>query len=264
MGVKASFPAGAALALELLDSATGAFLVAGTRLIDQREEAGRRHEFIAVDVIPLALGKVPIRLRWTYTAQSASRSVTSPEIVLQVQEPALDDGGQIRDIRSPLRARPALWPWLVAAGLLAGGYRYWKNRRPAAPGAPETPVDARPPHVRAEAALRELGASGIWEQGRAGEFYLRLTDALRRYLEDGLAIAATKMTTGELSHRLRDAEVDRRLVNLLRGVFDRGDLAKFARTSPGPEQGPLDLAAGLEFVGETSPRELAPPAEVAR
>ena len=247
---------GARLEPVLIETTTQAFLVNGTKILESKEEGGLRLEAYAAEVTPLALGEVPIRLSWTYSAGGSSRTVESPEIKVQVQEPPLDAGGEIRDIREPLRARPSLWPWLAAALLAGAGYWAWKRYSKKTVPAAEAPQDNRPPHVIAEQTLRELGASGLWEEGRSIEYYVRLTDALRRYLEMGLGIAALKMTTGELVRRLRDASVDRRLSNLLRGVFDRADLAKFARTPPGVEQGPLDLTAGLEFVRETSPRDL--------
>lgn len=114
-----------------------------------------------------------------------------------------------------------------------------------------------PPHARAEAELEALRASGLLEEGRAKEFYIQLTDILRRYLEGRFAFGATRMTTTELARILRQLEVDRETAHVLRGLLERADLVKFARLRPDASQGQEEIDQGLAFVRGTAPRELA-------
>jgi hypothetical protein len=101
------------------------------------------------------------------------------------------------------------WPALVAAIVLGGGLlgtlvtvavSRWlaARRRVAAPW-----VDPRPAHVIALAALDALQAEALPEQGRMKEFYFRLSEIVRAYLEKRYTFAALEMTSDEIRARYR-------------------------------------------------------------
>lgn len=176
---------------------------------------------------------------------------------VEVVEPELSDDADIADIKPPLAARPALWPWLLLALLAAAAWyarRQWRRRQGATPAAPaEPPV---PLEFRIERRLAALEASGLWENGRHGDYYLGLTEILRAYLEERWAVPATAMTSGEVA-RLVKARADLATAATVRELLERADLVKFARLKPGAQDGPNDVERVRRFVFATSPRELA-------
>lgn len=247
------------LALDLAASTTDYFSIASVRQEKGAVEGGSRVQRFKLEIIPLDLGKISVSTVWVMPGKPEPRILSSPPVFLDVREPALGAQPQLRDIKAPRRARPALWPWLLAAALGALAYSLWKrfrSRRQSGSAVPAV-VDDRPAEAIAESELGELESSGLWAEGRRKEFYARLTDILRRYLERRYAMPATSLTTSEISRLLRHAEADRTAVTLFKDVFDRADLVKFAKIQPSPDWGPRDLQEAREIVRNTTPQDLA-------
>lgn len=251
---------GETLILDLLKSATSYFAV--TASIEEKPAASGARRW-RVELVPLDLGKREIALHWNLKGASGESRPAAMTFPLDIKEPESAGGGQpeLRDIKGPRAARPALWPWLLALLTAAAAYWAWKRRKPALPAPAAAPVEVRPPEVVAEAELAELEASGLWTEGRHKEFYLRLTEILRRYLERRCGVPATRLTTSELARALRRAELERGLLSLFKDLFDRADLVKFAKIPALPSWGAADLAAARRLVRETTP---AAPVEAAR
>ena len=140
----------------------------------------------------------------------------------------------IRDIRPPFKFIP--WLWLLAALLAAAAaawlvYRWNKSRSAAAPASKAAP-DLRSPYQKASDAIAELTASGIWQEGRIKEFYSRLSDIFRGYLDGQLGIKAELMTTNDITRELRRTGADIKTVIRSRELLENADLVKFAKFKP--------------------------------
>ena len=167
--------------------------------------------------------------------------------------------GDIRDIKPPLA--PPLWPFLLwgvvlaaAAALIIREVRRRLKSAGAGGGTPES-LDLRPPHVRALEALERLGAEDIPPK----EFYIRLSDILRIYLEGRFGIPAMFLTTQDLNRRMREAEMDRAVVSPVKDLFERADLVKFAKFMPEKRERDGDLGIARDIILKTAPPE--PPAK---
>jgi hypothetical protein len=101
--------------------------------------------------------------------------------------------------------------------------------------------------------LDELERSPLWGERRFKDYYLKLTDVLRHYLERRFGMPATRLTTAELYRQVRVAELDRASVALFKDVFDRADLVKFAKIAPDADWGAKDLGAARSLVNQTTP-----------
>lgn len=219
------------LMLDALPASTSDYAV----LKSERKDGG-----FAVTILPLAAGRLDL-------------AGTAVDVVL----PDLPVDVDVHDIKPPLRAWPALWPWALAAALGAAGwyaYREWRRRRGLAPAAPVPPP--LPLELRVERRLKELEQDGLWERGEHDAYYLRLTAILRAYLEERWGVPATAMTTVEVA-RLVKARSTLAAAATVRPLLERADLVKFARQKPGPEEGPRDLEEVRRFVLATSPGEPA-------
>lgn len=207
-------------------------------------------------LIPATVGPAEFVARW----RAGDAVIEAPPLRVRVADSDLPQQAEIRDIREPLRARPALWPWLLAAVLAELARRAWLRWRarpaPAAPGAP--PAPPVPPEAVAASRLAALEASGLWEAGRHAEYYLELTAILREYLEARYGAPATAMTSAEVARLLRDRHGDLAAAARARAALERADLVKFARAKAGPGDGPDDARLVRELVRATTP---LPPAE---
>lgn len=250
-------PAGEAVELEVLRS-TSAFALVG--VAESRTATGRTFD---IDLVPLDLGRQGVSLVWTYReAPGAAPQVVSTPLTLEVQEPpSVKEKAEPRDIKPPWRARPRYWLLALAALALAAAALLWRMlRRPklAAEAPGQGRLSALSAEQRAGGALDELEASGLWQAGRRAEFYLRLTEVLRAYLEERFGFPATRSTTAEALRRLRALDVDRAALGTLRGVFERADLVKFARLEAEEGWAGLDLGGARGFVAACAPKAEAP------
>ena len=228
--------------LDLEKSATDLYTIAKV------EPAGTNA--FKVSVLPLAEGKVPVTLVWDVEGQAA---VESAPVVLDVSAPPLDNP-ELSDIKPPQKARPLLWPWLLLAAAVAAAW-WWRRRQAAqAQEAAAAPVDLRPPEAAALEDLEALERSELWPQGRYREFYFRLTEIARVYLERRFGLPATRLTSAELHRQLKQAELDRAVTSALRELFDRADLVKFAKVAPETAWGAHDVETARRIVRETTPK----------
>jgi len=245
---------GETLALDLQNSTTDSFAIAGVR---QLPPAPGRFE---VQIIPLDVGQHAFPLYWTLTSAGSTRSL-SAAIDLDVHEPPEAAKAQdVKDIKGPRSARLPFWPFLllIAVVLAAWSWVAWRKRlRKGLPAAGGSPPDTRSAEEVAESELAALEASGAWAEGRHKEFYGSLTEILRRYLERRFGFAATRETTSEIHRRLRGREFDRRLLAVFKELFDRADLVKFSKVAALPRWGAEDLGEARRLVRETTPQPAA-------
>ena len=116
-------------------------------------------------------------------------------------------------------------------------------------GALAEPPDPRPPH---QIALDELDALPGLELS-VKDFYDRLSDILRGYLERSLRVPALQMTTYDLQRSLSRTALDPALRGRLKSILDRCDLAKFARFLPAPEEYSRDIEEAKGIVRAAMP-----------
>lgn len=216
-------------------------------------------ERMTVEVLPLAVGRLPVALFFkTAGPGGTTLELSAAPLILEVAEPPIEGPGEFKDIKPPFRARTPVWPWLLLAAAAAAAVWAWRRRgRAAAAPTPTEIPDDRPPEAWISEQLDRLEASGDWEEGRYKQFYGRLTEVLRAYLERRLALSATRMTTTELLRALRKRALCREAFLPLAALSERADLVKFSRQTPQPGWGALDLEGARRIVRELSPKEPA-------
>lgn len=95
-----------------------------------------------------------------------------------------------------------------------------------------------PPFERALEELKALETITPSLQDEYKNYYSRLTDVLRRYLEEEVKISALESTTDELLMKLEtlkqsgQLELERETIKNLKTVLQTADLVKFARSTP--------------------------------
>ncbi|RME41024.1 MAG: hypothetical protein D6788_02105, partial [Planctomycetota bacterium] len=155
----------------------------------------------------------------------------------------------------PLRVSRSRW-WIVAAagGLLIALAVAWgilrKRRRRL------EPIPVIPPHEWARARLAELIAEDLIARGRVREFYYRISDVVRGYIERRFGVSAPEMTTEEfLAAATRDPRLAGETSGWLQSFLNACDLVKYARHRPADAECREALRLASEFVDRTTPRE---------
>ena len=143
----------------------------------------------------------------------------------------------------------------IAAGvflvLLPFLIRWWKKRK-ALPPAPKIVLTAE---QEALGQLNQLFDSELIREGRTKEYFFRLSEILRIYLEWRYKIAAVESTTFEIVRMFKSVEVSNELRNKIREVLESSDLAKFAKYRPDPAEIMTISKQSKEIVEESRPRE---------
>ena len=167
-------------------------------------------------------------------------------------------GADIRDVKPPLTL-PANFLWLLFAFLMlamlafAWFVRPWLRRRKRErPAARVPPVS---PWVRALKDLELLRQAGLVAGGRQKDYYTRLSDILRRYIEDRFEIPAPEMTTPEfLSQMMTETRLSVSQKDAIRAFLERCDMVKFAKYLSNEHEAEQSFALVKAFVRDTIPR----------
>ncbi len=113
-----------------------------------------------------------------------------------------------------------------------------------------------PPHVIALQTLDYLKKEKIWQKGRVKEYYIILSDTIRKYVEDQFGIDSMESTTDETLQKFRRfAYDDSLLLEMLESLLNLSDLVKFAKEDPSPSENETNLTNAYLFVEKTRPAE---------
>lgn len=124
--------------------------------------------------------------------------------------------------------------WILGAILLAGIVLYFIRRKKKRNAA----IKQLPPYERALFELEQLDKSHLLENRQTKEYYSKLTEAVRRYIEDEVHLRAMESTTSELIHFLElkkdtgELKLSDQTITDLQVILQRADLAKFANLKP--------------------------------
>lgn len=146
--------------------------------------------------------------------------------------------------------------WIILIAVLAIIAFIWAMRRYKKEGTVLKKKPEPTPYETAMKNLRELKARNLWEQGMEKEYFTRLTDILRIYLDKRFGINAMEMTTREIMNRLYDSDVkDKR--DYVRQILSVADFVKFAKVRPLPADNIAAYENAVKFVEETKPEPIA-------
>ncbi|HEX2974368.1 MAG TPA: hypothetical protein VHO68_00390, partial [Bacteroidales bacterium] len=176
-----------------------------------------------------------------------------------------DSTARIYDIVGPYKAPVTfneILPWilllLIVAAIAWFVVRYFRNRKKA-PVEETVFVNPDPAHVIAFRELEKLKAEELWQKGQVKNYYTRLTEILRQYLENRYRVYSLEMTTSEtLNELLKTGFKKDELFSLLRNVLTAADLVKFAKYVPDAEEHELNYQNSWKFVDATKPEEIRP------
>ncbi len=178
--------------------------------------------------------------------------------VMRVRITPSDTTARIFDIvkpyKAPLTAGEVL-PWalliMVAAVAVWFAIKYFKKMQLKKTGKVYIP-DPDPAHVIAFRQLEQLKQEKLWENGEIKNYYSRLSEIARLYLENRYGIYSMELTTVETLAELKKSGIkDNESTKKLRTVLTGADLVKFAKFNPEPAENELHYNYIWEYVNET-------------
>lgn len=104
--------------------------------------------------------------------------------------------------------------------------------------------------------IEQIKADKMQNSENPKEYYTRLTDTLRKYIEDRYGFNAMEMTSGEIIERLEralsdDAQTADTMKQELRQLFNTADLVKFAKYSTLINENDANLVSAIDFINQT-------------
>lgn len=186
---------------------------------------------------------------------------------LKVERPSVtpaDTTDVIFDIVPPRNAPVTfgeILPWLIIAAvaaillwLLARFLPRNPLRRFVRPQPPREPA-----HVTALRELNTLRELELWQKGEIKDYYSRLSDILRRYIDNRYGIMSPELTTDETVRMLQKASVlKQNELSMVKELLSMSDMVKFAKYLPGGEINEISLNNAVVFVETTREPDITP------
>jgi hypothetical protein len=106
------------------------------------------------------------------------------------------------------------------------------------------------PHQKAMQQIEQIKADKMVTAEDSKEYYTRLTDTLRKYIEERYGFNAMEMTSSEIIEKLT-ATQDEKALSELRHLFLTADLVKFAKYSTLINENDMNLVNAIAFIDQT-------------
>lgn len=202
-----------------------------------------------------------LHTKWKDARNGINSVRASDSLVLHVRDVGgVDTTNQIKDIadvfHEPLTAWEFLrWPLLlililVACLLIRYSIRRRKERKQ---GAKEEQAEDKESYVnprkQALAELQKLDSQHIWQGGNVKEYYMQLTNIVRKYLKKRYQIDSTEMPSDETLEAFSDCEgFTHERDMLLRKMLRTADMVKFAKAKPTTSEHEQSMQNAVAFV----------------
>lgn len=145
---------------------------------------------------------------------------------------------------------------IIVAILFVYLYKRYKSNRPILKRS--RIITRIPAHQKALKALEVLKNEAVQTGDDAEDsklYYTRLTDTLRKYIEERFGFNAMEMTSTEIISRLKQ-ENDEEKIRELRELFQTADLVKFAKHSTLFNENDMNLVSAMDFINSTKTNEI--------
>jgi len=163
------------------------------------------------------------------------KEISSDEIKIKVEsiKPGPNDKDDIRPLKSPaeIKGKFSVWIFVIFILLIVSiaAFIYFKKKKekedkPALPPVPAEEI--------AKNALKALKEMKLIEKGLVKEYYIKLSDIIRTYIENRYRIFAMDRTTWELFQEMRSKRIERLCVDKINYFLEDCDMVKFAKYTP--------------------------------
>ena len=183
--------------------------------------------------------------------------------VMRVKIAPADTTAKIYDIIKPYKAPVTLneiLPWVLLAAILGVvvwfAMRFLRKLKKSKNGI-EVVIDPDPAHVIALRELEKLKEEQLWQKGEIKNYYTRLTEILRQYLENRFKVFSLELTTSETLEALVKSGFKKDASYIqLKTVLSGADLVKFAKHNPEPDENETHFQNSWDFVQITKLEEI--------
>lgn len=191
--------------------------------------------------------------------------VTSNQLelnVIPVKVTAEDNIEPSRDIVEPYEVNPnpeemeepngLLW-WLIPLAVIMLALVIYLYSRFKKTGSFLMFAKPQPPYMVALSKLKKLQAQNLPQKGKTKEYYTKLTDILRSYINRQFNIKTFEKTSGEIIEQVREDEQLSKYEEMLKSIFETADFVKFAKVQPSVIENSRCITEAERFVEVSHP-----------
>ncbi len=191
--------------------------------------------------------------------QVGDQLLESQAIGVRVNIPEIEEAGDYFDIKEPIDP-PINWPLIIGLALsfvALGILIYWligrlQRRKRLAALPPEESVS---PYDWARLQIAQLREEQLWQQGKVKEYYSRVTDIMRRYIEKQMGSPAMESTAYEVVEIIRNLKPSASLMEQCENLMELSIGVKYAKQTPKEADHHQALATLEKFLEEYKPKE---------
>lgn len=239
----------------------GQFEIRHYQVAEPQKKDGKLIEAASYQVSTFETGEYEIpELEITYRskADTAWSTIRTQPLTIKVESVNPDEAGDIRDIKPPMTPPfnyRALIFWavvsLLAIALIGALIYVVRRRRQGKSILPRRVKPARPAHEITLEELDALVAADLLQAAQVKEYYSRLADIVRRYIENRFSIYALEMTSSQLLDSMRGEGLPEDSVTLMNSFLTPCDLVKFAKYIPADNEHQATTESAYRFVNDT-------------
>lgn len=204
----------------------------------------------------------PVKIFFTNSTGEPD-SVFSNDIAVRVNTLDVDTAKPFKPIKAPLEVGYA-WTeflpyiivgiWLLVV-IIGAAYYMWREQQKKKLVPYERPKPKDPAHIWARKELKKLEEEKLWQKDEVKLYYSRLTDILRMYLEYRYGWYAMESTTEEIQSGMNNYYLKEKAKENLLSILRTGDLVKFAKLLPLPDENLRAMDNAYTFIDFTEPNE---------
>lgn len=163
----------------------------------------------------------------------------------------------IYDVDIPFMQSSQRW-WWISGGiiLLLAFFAFWYFRRKKKLSESEAVINRVPPFDEAMISLGRISEQKTWLKDQGKEFYISITDVIRRYLWRQFDINAQEMTSSELLPLISDRFHTDEVIRKTNSIFKTADLAKFAKYKALPGECEIHLNEARQLIELIKPNDV--------
>lgn len=240
----------------LKDSISETIEVANFTPIDTVKKGGENQYHQLVNLIVFDTGQIMLpQFQFLVNNNGTLDTITSEAILVHVAGVKIDTSKDIIPIKEPLKIPytfKEILPFaigFVAFAILVGLLVWFIIKRKKKP----VPIDEKyllAPHVWAFKELEKLEKEKVWQQN-IKEYYSRLTDVARTYIELRYNVPAMEKTTEELMESMHKGIVKQAFKKELNEVLTLSDFVKFAKAQPDFIENENSMKIVKNFISKT-------------
>ena len=185
---------------------------------------------------------------------------TTNPFLLSVNTIEVDTAKGFVDIVEPIEIPMTFWEYVQAYyhypligiaiifALAIIAYIIGRNGKAEETKAPKIII---PAHITALERLDKLKNAELWQQGKAKEYHIQVSDIVRGYIEDRYKIPVLESTTDEIKHLLKGVRMEKSIRKEIIESLRLSDLVKFAKATPLSHENEDCLALAYKLVDQT-------------